>query len=679
MSFPVQVIVASDGEATLSRKSREVCDRLGVYDGGQVVWRTVVDDQPDLRDRVSLQVGQLVRAQGARGEGGFGRLIVAGSLGELASVATELGPEIKPVGCRFAVAVALCEVGGAIPRGFDAVHIIPENLLELGGRMLERSHRVQIAANVLSMVVDIARQDRGSEIIERWLKTTDGNRVSLLQVARLNGEALQEQLAEEFAGDVSRAMRHTMDTEWELTEVPATPTMSQGVRSIETQARLNGAELFRQIMATDADGDEEFVARSRAADGGRSSHAENFEARVQRVVSSVPSVLQSLVEGFGVQSIELAVTHAAELRELVDRQLRSGGFAAVPSLLAELERGRHALEGQLQAEAADRLAAERVAGFTAPDHRLIAGFDADRRRHEASREPSGYLLGAWSCAAACIAGGLAHPLAQAALGGRAQLESWLGYVPGGPYTIAGALFMVAVAFVLLADRFIDRRNANALESAFQKARTDCQDGWENELAAETRRVGRALIQRQHRHVLQVYKREIERLETIHVTIMDLSKRFEEKRRGQTVGPDAFDRNIEFVDAFREHARQIAQTIDVFRDYDEAMRRPEWRMSLEFMAEHGLLDRARLQFAHFRERIPFDVHEKLRETVLPSVTAALVDMESRMGRYVPAGGRGARFLAMPDILGASARDLPSHYQRFGTTSDVFVGVSWRLAE
>lgn len=631
MSFPFQIAIHGP---RVRATAEAVCRRLGGGPRG-VAWSLVWDDQPDPGARLDAAARRMAEVWGGRGEGGHGQLVIADSAAVLAEVAAVLGarPRSPHLWCRVAV-VLDDAVPASVSAPFDAVHLVPS---APGARRLSERDRVQVAGNLLGLVLELARLDDARSVVARFLDAYPGVWSSLAAVARFNAPAIRSVLAARLAATVAGRMRAAVrrgdDQPSRALEAPELPEALFVAAGLGRLARTVGRRAGVDAERVAADAREDIV---------RAGHG----------------------------AMEAADATARELRRAVDQALASASFAAIGPLRRDLA----ALGREVDAALAR---CGGVPGGLAP---LVAPSDAALREARAALAaaraddaPTGSLFAAWALVAAAVTGVTVGPF----LAG-ADAPSLLAALPGGAFTAAGLASVAASGLVAGASRAGRRRRLAALERAADEAAEALGDAWADAVAAHLGDVGRLLERRALRHVAAAVAREEALLAAVAGQIEALEERF--RRDGAAPQPvgQPFDVYVPVGAALYDAAALSAPPEERFRRAEAALTEPSWRDALAFMDGEAFLASCRAAFDAFADGLPLTSRQDLRAAVAGPTRDALSGLAHHLDRFVPPGAPAARLVVVPAALAdAVPEGLDREATRWPGSSDLFCAVFARV--
>ncbi|MFO0749785.1 MAG: hypothetical protein U1F43_29555 [Myxococcota bacterium] len=282
MTLPLQVVIADPAlrptvEAVLAR-------RAGRADGAVValVW----DDHAgpaEAAAKVARQAKALLEATGARGEGGFARLVVG-------DVAMTDGP--SPT-------VVLRVVAGAASSGSMGAMQVPE---AIGPRLLGARERLEAVAHLVGLVVDVAVVERAREALATLSEAVGEGALAMAGAARFEAAALRDALAARLV----RAVATKVDEAYRAGRA----------------APVEAAPAFPDGVTVDAKVAEPLAARI-AEDG------------------------PELVRRLAADALEAAQAHATRLRREVDQALSTSGFRAIEPMRARVDEVLRDVEARL--------------------------------------------------------------------------------------------------------------------------------------------------------------------------------------------------------------------------------------------------------------------------------------------------------------------------------------------
>jgi len=647
MSFPVQVVIAGPG---LRAVSEAVCRRHGQGGLRPLAWPVVWDDQPDPSARLAAQARRAVERWGRHGEGGFAQVVLADSPAALAEVCAALADAPRDPACWLRVGVVLAE-GEALqcdpgdpgdsrdprdpivprdprdprdprhpPHPIDSLHGIPSRV---GARRLTGPERVQIAGNLLGLLLGLAQRDDARAAAARLAASYPGPHLTVAGVARFHAAAVHAVLAARLAARVAGRMRAA---------IAARDALAVDLRALHDLARLR------------AEGAVAAEARRLADRPAGSGEA------LDRVRAEVGAATDRWL---------------ADLAAEVDRALATGTFGAVAPLTEALL----ALEGDLD----DALArAEPAPGATrrAPARAALESAEAALRRAGEDAAPTRALYAVWALGAAAVCAIAAAPFL-GALAGAAALQAAL---PGGAITAAGAGALATAGVAGGWQRARRARRRAALAAEVEALRAGYERARERDAAGQLQGAAALIERRALRRARAAVARERARLEAIAEMADRLEERFRRESAAPEPQPRPFDATIPVGAAFYEAASLAAPPEEHYRRAELDLAQPSWREALPFMDPEAFAASCRAPFAPYAERVPFASRQDLRAAVTPPTTEACRALVDELDRLVPPGEEAARLLVVPEPLReALPGDLDPSIQVWWGSGDVFAAV------
>ncbi len=666
MSFPVQVVIHG---AAVRATAEAVCRRVGVRGSAPVAWPLVWDDQPKPATRLAAAARRMLEAWGSAGEGGWGRVIIAGSVDALSEVAASRAwsphapggrrrgaedaqatsdREAPGPGLNLSVGIALggaSEPAAGLPvDALDAVFVVPA---ALPGRRLTAADRVQIAGNLLGLVLELARLEDARRTARRFVQAYPGAHSALATVARFNAPAIRHVLAARLAASVTGRM---VDALRRAEGPPPTALHELRLPDAVFVARALTAEAPRVAARLAGDGADDLDAASPPDAGALEEHAATLIARLAAA------------------STQAASGWLDQLRAEVDRALATGTFGAIAPALGALD-------------ALDAALAQRISRFDLPPGRLTplrppssaavteAAEDlAAARRDDA---PTSALFGAWVLAAAATAAVAIGPFLPAPTGPS------LAWLPGGAFTLVGAAALCLGGVIGGLRRRARGRLLGRLELALGDARRDRRVAWARALEAHLGAVGALLERRALRRLRAGVRRERRLLSAVADAVVRLEERFRREATAPRPVERPFDSDVAVDQAFYEAAALGAPPEEHHRRAEDALAHPGWRDSLAFLDGDRLLAECAAAFSAFDEGVPLSRREDLCAAVGPAATAAIATMSEHLARLVPLSDTAARLLMVPPSLGAATpAPLDAATELWPGVGDLFAAVLTR---
>lgn len=667
MSLPVQVIIGHRSE--LRSKAQAVMNRLQTSQGIQIAHLyELTDGLVDTEvERLTRQRSGIISSAVGRSEGGYAQILLAANVQEIGDLSRILAKLPHPdVSLKHRFAVAIAEVKDAVPLmalHCQTVHIVPR-LLGRGGE-LNQGNRIQVASNILGLLLDMARSDNAVDQFEQWTECHPDLQETLTQVARFSAPAVQHTLATRLAFEVTRNMLRMMDEEALPSDIRLTP--------------FEPAELVEQVSHNSREIGKEIAGRVLSGDGhGPLPDDDTIHHRVHLETLFLSQRLQSLTEEHGHKAMQYTIDWVAGLRAEIDKQLELHEIPAIRPLKRAL----------LKLQSRERSAAGVVkAGVSSLED---ISFPSSAPVQEAYRqltsvrdnESTGMLFGAWVMLVTVLTVVTLEPVVADLVTPLPASPTMLDQVLAEPNTFSvlfGLIFMLAAGLVggLVASQ--RRRQRSERESDYQGKLEQYMEDWENSIVSVIEQVGAVLQQRMRRFALEGIQAELMRLETVEKTIDQLAVRYRAEREPPARGMGAtFDSDVPLSPAFYNMAQGTVVPEQLLNRLSEDLRRPTWRHRMALMDPERVLEEGRTLFGRFAERIPFEDNMDLRENVREDTQRIIVEMERKLAGLMPYATQNVqRAIVLPGALETQVpEDLltRSQMRSFSGASDVFVSVS-----
>jgi len=645
VSVPVQVLVSAPA---LLPAVEEVAGRAGTVEGAQALWVLAGLEDPDWGNKLLAHQRAMLAVR--KHEGGFVQILLADKLADLVALAGRTPPEsaVRAPWARIAIVLAEeAEVAQGGAAGLHAVHAVPHTLVQ---RVLTLSERERAAANLLGLLVDIARLPQAREHVARWCETYGGVRVTITQAARFQAPIVQRVLARRLAAKVADRMVQTLQqgrsssARPNLADPPAPPE-----QDVEAAIEGRAADLG------------EGIARRIVGEGDLPSEAD-VQRRADLALKELPARLEDVLRRHGSDLREQALKWQAELRRWSDDNLERAGFAALPVLIDQLERWRDTAGAT---PLGDQDQGPRMAmRLQAPDDGEVRDAARALARARATFDDSGVLFGGWTFALSAVVAACAWP----ALVG---FGAWRMVACGG----------VAVA-ALVAGWAVAAIRKRAAEATFQRleaAEAACRQAYRSRWSALIRdhiaQIGHHLHGRMLRFAVEVATAELHWLRTVHDTLLDLQQQHRKPERMRLVGDTAFDSDIQLPEEFYARAESRVDPAEVFDPYDAALRAESWRWQLEFMNSEALIAHCARKYGAFAEQVPFSDRAELREAAIGPARRAMDQMIDRLQDLLPLEFGAERFVVLPKQLEDAVPDSGVGHQRVHPgLADIYAAIS-----
>lgn len=645
MSVPVQVLVSAPA---LLPAVEEVVGRAGTVEGAQALWLLPGLDDPDWGTKLLTQQRAMLAVR--RHEGGLVQILLADKRADLQTLASRTSPEsaVRAPWARIGIVLAEeAEVAQAGAMGLSAVHAIPHTLAQ---RVLTLPERERAAANLLGLLIDIARLPQAREHLALWCETYGGVRITVTQAARFQAPIVQTVLARRLAAKVADRMVQTLQqgrsssARPNLADPPSPPE-----QDVEAAIEGRAAELG------------EGIARRIVGEGELPSEGD-VQRRADLALKELPARLEDVLRRHGSDLREQALKWQGELRRWSDDNLERGGFAALPVLIDKLERWR---DGAGATPLGDDDQGPRMAmRLQAPDDGEVRDAARALERARATFDDSGVLFGGWTFALAAVVAACAWPMLE-------KLGSWRLAGCGG-VGVAALLCGWVIAIVR-------KRNAEATLKRLEAAEAACRQAyrarWSTLIRDHIAQIGHHLHGRMLRFAVEVAAAELHWLRTVHDTLLDLQQQHKKPERMRLMGDTAFDSDIQLPEDFYARAETRVDPAEVFDPYDAALRAESWRWQLEFMNSEALIGHCARKYGAFAEQIPFADRAELREAAMGPARRAMEQMIDRLQDLLPLEFGAERFVVLPKQLEDAVPDSGVGHQRihYGL-ADIYAAIS-----
>ncbi len=668
MSFPLQIIIATDDQR-LRAKAQAVIKRLGTIGGAQVAFWIEPSDHPDFQGQLLGQIDELLSLTSGRTEGGWAQIVLASDerrLGEAADCVERADKAgVLPPRARVAIVLADRLQTAEAGRLFKAVHLVPRHLT---ASQLREDDRLQIACNILGLLLDLARSPAAVDAWSQWVDSHAGRWLTLAQVTRFNAPGVQHLLAQRLAGRVTAEMvavvERGLQQEIALSPVPHAAIM----KAAREESGLLGREIAERVLKTD---DDRLMPRD-----------DVLRQRIRAEADRLPERMRAFVDAHGRASMERAVKWLDALEREIDLLLELHGFAAIAPLLTELgrlEQAQRTTFEELGLHEDPGGASLSLEGLALPDNSRVRRAHEDFERELNHAERSDMLFGAWALLVAALAAGLMAPLvARAVTPLPASPTAWDVFLaePNTFFMLAGLVALIVAGILSAIQDLKARKRLHGLQVAFKEAMDAYKEDWADKLGDHIRHVGVTLQRRMIRFALDGIERESRRLGAVAATLRHLSVRYDANPPAPQGTHAAFDADLVLSADFYRDAQGIVATEELLSRFDEAMRSGRWRRELEFMDSEAILHLSKALYGAFSEQIPFETHMQLRRDVAEPTRQCIERMEADLARYLPRAEHGVqRSLVMPESLrGEAPRELPAALARYHGVSDVFVAAA-----
>ena len=645
MSVPVQVLVNS---GALLPAVEEVAGRAGTVGGTQALWVQAGHDDPEFGPKMLASQREMLTQR--RHEGGFVQVLLSSTLSDLRSLAAHVRshPSSRAPWARIGIVLAEeAEVAGASLPDFAAIHAIPHALAH---RVLTSSERERAAANLLCLVVDIARLAQAREHIQLWCETYGGTRITLAQAARFQAPIVQRVLARRLAAKVADRMVQTLQlgrsssARPNLADPPQPP--QQDVEAaIETRAKELAERIAQRIV-----GDGELPSE------------EDVQRRADLAIAELPAKLEDVLRRHGSDLREKALKWQTELRQWSDDNLERAGFAALPVLVDKLQNWRES--SGVHPSTGDDQAPKTTLRLQPPDDDQVRSAALALARARAMFDDSGVLFGGWTLAIAALVASCAWPALF-------RLSEWQLAATG---TVGVGTAALGWAIAALRNS-MERRRIQRLQEAEQACRQDYRHQWARLVGEHIATIGQHLHDRMLRFADEVVAAELQWLRTVHDTLIDLQQQHKKPERMRLLGDTAFDSDIALPEDFYSRAEGRVDAAEVFDPYDAMLRAPSWRYQLDFMNSEALILSCARKYRDFAEQIPFGERAELREAAMAPATRAMAAMLDRLQDLLPLELGAERFVVLPKQLEEAVPDSGVGHQRihYGL-ADIYAAIS-----
>lgn len=556
-------------------------------------------------------------AGAASQEAGFVRLVIgAGPAPSLAS-----GPRPTWV-ARLTLAPP-----EALTPAAPAIWHVPS---EVGARPLAESERLQIAANLVAFIADLARVPDarpGLTAAFEALAPADDSRPCELLVsqARLPVRAYRDALVTRYAAKVARRWRDALGVAAAPTtaEVDALPTVGPPPISLAPAIPAVAEALATRF----ADPTTEPAAVSPAPP----------DPAPDDVHAALVAALRDLAQ----PALAALAAWCEGLRHELDRTLEAQGLASVEPL-------RRALATRLAALGPDAAPARAQADPALGRFPSRAALTAAEAALAACPPPTPGLAAfdwTWATGGAITTALALGPLSfDPALGSTAAPVAGAGPIPGGTYTIVGlaalglGLGATLVTRALLAQR---RRRAQRRASA---ARAAYHAAWREYLTAQARALGAEVEARLSALATRALATEHAQLQAVARALHDTATALDGEPPWPRAESRPFDRTLA-IDPLRDLAAPPETDIP-----PPALGTPGWREHLATCTAPALQAAAR--------RVVGDgpllaARRDVVDRLLPTLREAFSSLADQLQRWVPAGAPAMRLWAAPAAVADAA--------------------------
>ncbi len=653
MSFPVLVIVGETQEPQLSANAEAICERLGSLADLRLVWSLGFRAQADFGARLLIQQDAMLRAWRGSGEGGYAELILAGSTQELMQIVPLLPPAPTEIPRRMRLGILLAEELESPLEGFEAIHIIPQ---DLGGQRLNLNQRAQSAGNLLGAALELIRLPEAQERCQEWLRAFSGRRRSLIQVARFNAPAVQRILAARLAARLSQKIKASLEKGCPLSalELPQAPDFKR----LQDRAQELGAQMAQRIYQG-------------------ALKLEELKSRQVEALRELPAQVEVEIRALGQAAQRETEAWLEEMEAWTESGLRRGGFAALPPLQEELARRLEDLKRALKpherrAPEERPLSLESVQIEPPPLGRLAEAQGAVQSL-PLDDERSLELYGAWGLFLAALGGLLGQAPIQA-LHSSPQAAKLLSLLPGGGYSLL-ALSLLLLAFLILGARsLLRRRHERCLKERLSQAQEALKQAWIKALSQHFEALGTLIQQRLFHSLKEALEAEQRRVKSIVQQLKLLEQLFKGEAQLPQRPPQLFDRDVPMGSGFFEAA--TLEPGALFRDFEEGLKEPSWRAELEFMEIEAFSNRCLAAYADFAEHLPLEQRQDLCAQLRQPVSLSITEMREGLKPFFPPyATRLSSFLLLPPVFEVLRSEDPNEVLlSLPAQGDLFMGLS-----
>ncbi len=626
----------------------EVAGRAGTVEGAQALWLLAGLDDPDWSNKLLAQQRTMLAVR--RHEGGLVQVLIADKVTDLRTLAdrTPTQSAVRTPWARIGIVLAEeGEVARAGGLGLQALHAIPHTLAQ---RVLTLPERERAAANLLGLLVDIARLPQAREHVALWCETYGGVRITVTQAARFQAPIVQRVLARRLAAKVADRMVQTLQqgrsssARPNLVDPPSPPE-----QDVEAAIEGRAADLG------------ESIARRIVGDGELPSEAD-VQRRADLALKELPARLEDVLRRHGSDLREQALKWQVELRTWSDDNLERAGFAALPVLIDKLERWRDAAGATPLGD--DDQGPRMAMRLQAPDDGEVRDAARALARARATFDDSGVLFGGWTFAVAAVIATCGWPMLE-------KLGAWrmAGCGAVGVAALVGG-WLIAI---------VRKRNADKTLQRLQAAEVACRQSyrarWSALIADHIAQIGHHLHGRMLRFAVEVATAELHWLRTVHDTLLDLQQQHKKPERMRLMGDTSFDSDIQLPEDFYARAETRVDPAEVFDPYDAALRAASWRWQLEFMNSEALIAHCARKYGAFAEQIPFADRAELRDAAMGPARRAMDQMIDRLQDLLPLEFGAERFVVLPKQLEDAVPDSGVGHQRihYGL-ADIYAAIS-----
>lgn len=645
LSIPVQVLLNS---GSLLAAVEEVQGRAGTVGGETAMWVLAGSDDPAWHPKIQAQLQAMLASR--RSEGGYAQVLMADDWPAFLQLeAASRLPDPKQQ-CFARIGIVLADenqVGSGHNLPLSAVHLVPQTLAL---RWLQPAERERAVANMLGVVMDLARLKEARAHVQEFCQQFGGVRVTLAQAARFAAPTVQRVLARRLAARVADRMVQSLQAGRSASSRPNVPDLPEPPQQdiaaeIAKRTRDIGATIAKRIVGQGALPPEQDVAK-----------------RAEMALKTLPDQLDDLLKRHGNELRQTALDWQESLRRWSDDALQADSFAALPVLIDKLARWRQS--NQANPLGSDETAARGEAKLEAPDDGQVRDAWRALARARETFDDSGVLFGGWALAVAWLAALCAYPAMHA-------LSQWQLAAAGG----AGmAVALCGWAIAALRQRMAKQTLAR-LEAAELACRDDYEQRWAGLIGDHVAKIGQHLHDRLLRFADEVAAHELTWLQTVHDALIDMQTQHKKPDRMRVMGDSSFDSDIALSEDFYAKAEQGTDPLEIFEPYDQQLRSANWRVHLEFVHSDALLGRCAKKYGHFAEQIPFADRAELQKAAEGPATRAMTLMWERLHELLPPELGADRFVVLPQQLENAVPDAGVGHQvlRYGL-ADIYAAVT-----
>ena len=667
MSFPIQVILSAD--ARLKAKAQAVIKRLGSLGGLQLAFWMTLSDHHDIQRHITRQIDEMLSRTAGRGEGGWAQVVLASGERDLAEVCAQLEDLKTPLPARARVAIVLADKLGALTTEgiFDVVHMVPRHL---SNSQLPEDDRVQIAGNLLGLMLELARSPGAVDAFEQWTSAHGGHWMTLAQVTRFNAPAVQHLLARRLSGKVTAEMVASLEREAQQTVALSPLPHAAIMKAAREESEVIGREIAERVLRAE---DEELLPDE-----------EVLKGRVKAEADRLPERMKAFVDAHGRASMNKAISWLALVEDEIDRALALHAFGAIKPLRRELGKlediQRNTLEELALHHKQGQASALTLENFALPDRAPVTEANKALERNLTHKERSDMLFGAWALLVTSVGAMGLYPVVDGAVeptsgSGATFIERAMA--EPNTFTLLFGLGFLLLALVLAAfHSHRARQERRLLTRKLEKAMADYKEAWARRIGEHITHIGVVLQSRMLRFALDGLQREARRLAVVETTLRHLQVRYGDNSSVPPGTQAAFDADIQLSEAFYTDAQDTVSPEELLSRFDDAMRSARWRRELSFMDTEAVVATSRSLYDAFSESIPFESHMQLRKDVAGPTRSSIQRMVAELARYVPLSEHGVqRSVVLPESLrDAMPTDMPGNLDLYGGVSDVFVAVA-----